>query len=189
MFTASILRADKVMLCAWAGGGPVLGAVAWLLLGGAPAAGEQLASFRDQLSSARATRPTMAPIGAAYDTVARPLFALTTGKNAVPEVMLRLDGVAIEPGRTAALVSINGGEPVWLDQGKSSQGVTLVAVQHTGVHIETATGPRQIELTQGSSSSPASPDARAPASARPRLADIPPGVRLPPPPASAPAGP
>ena len=43
-----------------------------------------------------------------------PLFALTTGPGAIPDVVVRLDGLSRSSTRSAALLSINGGPAEWL---------------------------------------------------------------------------
>ena len=168
--------------------GPTLGAIAWLLLGGAPAAGEQLQLIQERLSAARLSQGAEGPVASFNDAAARPLFALTTGPNAIPETQIRLDGIALEPHRIAALLSINGAPAAWLERGKSLEGVSLVAVLGSTVQVETETGPREIALASASAPSP-SPGPSAPMPSPRIRTDIPPGVRLPPPPATAPKGP
>ncbi len=167
-----------------AGAGLILGAVAWVLFGGGSRAEEQLEGQQIRLQAAPLTAPrtSQAPqlIALATD---HPLFALTTGPGAVAEVLVRLDGVARSSQRQAALIALNGGEAQWLERGASRGGVTLEEVQSSRVVVETALGRREIALGE----QPPAP--QGPSVQMLTGPAIPAGVRLPPPPASAPARP
>lgn len=186
------------------GGGVLLGACAWLIWGGASAAQDRLQTAQDHLSAARLALPKPASTFALLaDASQRPLFALTTGPGAVPDVTLTLDGLARTPQHVAALVSINGAPDVWLDRGKSASGVTLIDVGDSRITVETALGQKQVEMAQGPPSgqpASASPPPPHPSPMTPRPFSppsfrgsnnnqIPPGLHLPPPPASAPSAP
>ena len=186
------------------GGGVLLGAGAWLLWGGASAAQDRLQTAQDHLSAARLGLPKpTSPFLLLADASQRPLFALTTGPGAVPDVTLTLDGLARTPQHVAALVSINGAPDVWLDRGKSVSGVTLVDVADTRITVETALGQKQVEMAQGppsgqqESASPPPPHPSPMTPPRPFSPpsfmgsnnQIPPGMHLPPSPASAPSAP
>ena len=198
---AELSRIRLVLLGA-AGGGVVLGVGAWLTLGSAAASQSRLQAAQDRLEAARPAAPRSVGANSLLAAASqRPLFALTTGPGAVAEVALSLDGVARTPRHTAALLSINGAPDIWLDRGKSASGVTLVEVGDTSVTVETALGQRQVQLIQGPpTGQPAQGGATAPSPPSPSRysspilsmnasSPIPPGMHLPPPPASAPTEP
>ena len=199
MRPASAMSPQRILFAGAAAGGLALGAVAWLAFGGSSAAQERLQSARSQLESARLGVPRAdAPQILLADASARPLFALTTGRGAVPDVVLKLDGVASTPQHVAVLLSINGADDVWLERGKSASGVTLISVSDAGATVETALGEKQVELGQDPrgaqppgaalQSSPNRPPSTPPPFLHPP-GDIPRGMHLPPPPASAPSMP
>ncbi len=172
------------MAALWAApAGLAVGAAAWMLLGSGSHAQERLQDdqIRVQATQLAVLRSSPASDLAAQAT-AHPLFALTTGPGAVADILVRLDGIARSSSRAAALIAINGGEADWLDRGKSRGGVTLEDVQPSKVVLETALGRREVELGDPAPA-PQQGAAMAPGSG------VPPGVRLPPPPASAPGTP
>ncbi len=173
----------KAALCA-ASAGLILGAGGWVLFGGGSRAEEQLQREQIRLQATQLTAPRISPVP---DLIAlatdRPLFALTTGPGAVAEVLVRLDGVARSPQRAAALIALNGGEAQWLERGASRGGVTLEEVQSSRVVVETALGRREIALGEQP------PVPQGPSVQMLAGSAVPAGVRLPPPPASAPARP
>lgn len=152
--------------------GVLLGALLWMGLGGASSADDRLQQDAVRLWAIplRATRSPAADL--TTDVAAHPLFALTTGPGAVADVTVSLLGIARTPKRAAALLAIGSEQADWLEIGKSRGGVTLAQVSPSGVVLETALGRKEVEL-----------------GAAPAPSDVPPGVRLPPPPASAPARP
>ncbi|HEX7761131.1 MAG TPA: hypothetical protein VF459_16615 [Caulobacteraceae bacterium] len=172
-----------------AAGGLVLGALLWFAVGkGAPAA----ARMDDLQARLDALRPPATMTPATIDPTnlaSAPLFAMTTGPGAVTEPAVALQGVAKAPGRTAALLSIDGKPADWLAQGASRDGVTLQDVRAGSVLVDTVTGTKEIALGQkvgpaapASAPGPASPGAPSPPSG-PQA-----GYRLPPAPANAPGG-
>jgi hypothetical protein len=176
----------RLVLCA-APTGAVLGCLAWAFLGGTPAAAERLQADRGRLA---AGRPAMARLSPVADLAAiaggHPLFILTTGPGAVADVAVRLDGLSRSSGRAAALLSIDGAPAQWVERGGSLAGVTLTAVLDSEVVLETPLGQKEARLGEG-------PPAAAPGAGMPgpnmlpgAAGRIPPGVRLPPQPASAP---
>ena len=182
-----------IMLCALLVG-LVLGAGVWTAFGGPSAAADRLEQERARLDAARPARPRASPVPAlAAEASSHPLFALTTGPAAVPEVVVRLDGVSRSSTRSAALISIGGAPATWLERGKSFGGVTLVAIGVSTIVLETALGQREVRLAEGPAPDPAGGQPQPPPApaqaARPLAgspAQLPPGFRLPPPPASAP---
>ncbi len=162
--------------------GIATGIAAWLLAGGASADVAKLHGVEHRLTALRRP-PTMTPrvTRTADELAAMPLFAMTTGPNAVSDPSVRLDGISKTAHRTAALLSVDGKPADWLLVGEARDGVILRQVSAAGVQIDTPTGPKQIALGDANlGSSAPSPPAQA-------VADTPPpGFRSPPPPASAP---
>jgi hypothetical protein len=152
-------------------GGLVLGVAAWLALGGASPTSNRLSALETRLDQIRvAARPhrgaVSAPAGVQANAaaLAHPIFSV--GSAVVADAVLRVDGVAISPKRSAALVSINGKPPEWLERGATREGVTLQTVSSAKVVFDTATGPREIGLgDKPPESAPAGDPARAAPSA------------------------
>lgn len=179
------------MILAGAPAGLATGLLAWMLAGGSQVAAERLDGLQVQVSNLKA--PPRGASALSYvsvsDLASQPLFALTVGPGAVREPSIRVDGVSISRGRTAALLAIDGQPAEWLTLGESRAGVALQSVSASTVVVETLTGPKELAL--GSQSGPeaeSSPETNAAATgAAPD--QIPPGFRSPPPPASAPGAP
>lgn len=160
------------MILAGACAGLALGAGLWLAVGNASAARDL--SRLDAALSRVAAGPAGGRLGdPSAVLLANPLLG-RRGPPA-PEPSLRLDGVARNPGRSAALVSINGGTAQWLTPGATREGVTLVSVRAGQAVIETTEGTRVVSLGQVA-------DPAATAAATP----TPTSGRGPPPPADAP---
>lgn len=104
---------------------------------------------------------------------ANPIFALTTGPAAAIEPQLQLQGIAITPKGRSALLSVDGKPASWYEQGATRDGVTVMDVQSTRVTVDTVTRLRDVGLFD-------KPIPTAQGAA-------PPGLRSPPPPASAPS--
>lgn len=167
--------------------GLLTGLLAWSLAGGLSVQAHALESVEPRLASLpqprtegrASSRASAAPL------LGSPLFALTTGPGAVREPAIRVDGVAVTRRRQAALLAIDGQAAAWWEVGASRDGVTLQAVSSTGVTLETAVGVKTLNLgDQSAASAPAAGGVAAAALDQP-----PPGVRLPPEPASAPRAP
>jgi hypothetical protein len=180
------LSPNRAVLLGAVAAGLLLGVAAWFSFGSTSSAADRLEQARERIGAARPPRPRPA---AAPDLVAQagahPLFALTTGPGAVPDVTVALEGVSRSSNRSAALLSINGGAAQWLERGKSLDGVALIAVGDAKVTLETALGPKEVELG-ATPPPPAGPGSLAQAPAGQPGSAPPPGFRLPPPPASAP---
>jgi hypothetical protein len=109
---------------------------------------------------------------------AHPLFALTMGAGATPEVTVRLDGVAIALGRRAALVAVGPKSAQWLTVGQAVDEVKLLEVHPDGVVVDTPTGIRKLTPTGLPSKEPHPASAgvgTGPTSSPPGLRDGPPG--------------
>jgi hypothetical protein len=159
--------------------GLVLAAAIWLLFGFAGAVTTPIDDLQVRLTADRSPAPPATVLaGAAARAIAAPIFALTTGPGAVSDVTVRLDGLAISPRGQSALIAVNNQPAEWLALGASRDGVTLMQVHPSKVVLDTAIGFKEVALGQQSAS------AAAP-SAAPSIA-IPPGAKLPPPPAGAP---
>jgi hypothetical protein len=66
------------------------------------------------------------------------------GKIMTPSI--RLIGISRSASRVAALVSIDGGAPEWLERGATKSGLTLLDVRSIRIVIDSLTGPREIGL-------------------------------------------
>jgi len=93
---------------------------------------------------------------------AKPIFIMTSGPGAYKDKTLQLFGLAISPGRRAALVSIDGAAPAWMAVGDAAGDIRLTDVGTNGASFETPIGSRTVELTD---SAPAKPGAAASAAA------------------------
>ena len=176
-----MLAPGRLMRSPWAAlvglpAGALLGALFWMAFGGASSADDRLQQDQVRLSAIRLLVPQSPADDLTADAGSHPLFALTTGPGAIADVAVSLLGVARTPKGAAALLAIGGGQADWLDLGKSRGGVTLSEVSASGVVLETALGRKEVEL------GPPTPSSMA-------ASNIPPGVRLPPPPANAPTPP
>lgn len=70
--------------------------------------------------------------------------------------MLRLHGLSISPARRAALISVSGGDPVWLTQGAEGPGFQVVSIQRDRVTVSAMGTDRELRLF--SDSTPPSED-------------------------------
>lgn len=164
--------------------GLLTGLAAWLAAGGAFASLNKLAPIEDKVRAIRAPREASARAvitqGAALASA--PLFPLTTGPGAVREPALRVDGLSVTPRRAAVLVSIDGKPAEWLSAGETREGITVRSVAASGATFDTLVGEKVLGVGEQSAAS-----APAEASIAQTIVDqMPPGVRGPPPPASAP---
>jgi hypothetical protein len=170
-----LLQLRSPLILAAAPAGLVLGAVVWMLFGGEKPLIGPLQSVEAQLNAldthprrSRSTGPDPAA-----QAIAAPLFASSSLVPTGPEVAVKLLGVARMPSGSSALVSTNNGPPEWLTVGATKDGITLQEVTASAVVIDTPGGTRTVTLGETSAPSPA--------------AAAPPGARMPPAPASAPA--
>jgi hypothetical protein len=162
--------------------GLVAGALAWLVFGGAFSVSPELTGYETRLN-ALDTHPARHIAGVSVsvaDALAHPLFSV--GGVALADVNIQLEGIALTPRRAAALLSINGQPAEWVERGVTKDGATLQQVLSTKVVIDTATGPHEVGLNDH----PAPPTQASSAVGGAQQSAVPPGYRLPPPPASAP---
>ncbi|EGF92859.1 hypothetical protein ABI_12970 [Asticcacaulis biprosthecium C19] len=96
-------------------------------------------------SAVRLTVPAQAAL-MAPDMAQRPIFAMTTGNGALAEKTLQLVGIAISPGRKAALVSVDGAAPVWFVAGQPGGDVRLIDVDGRRARLDTPLGERMVGL-------------------------------------------
>lgn len=175
------LRAPLIPLAALAG--LALGALAWL------AAGRQdvLAPLQEQLTALRPER--VAELSSSAPSLSgSPLFALSTGPNAVKDPAVTVLGLSRMPGRSAALVSIDGKPAGWLARGEARDGVILREVGSGRAMLDLPLGVRELRI--GESGGTTGAGSSVPGGVTSNLApgDVPPpGFRMPPPPASAPS--
>ncbi|MDR3509246.1 MAG: hypothetical protein P4L64_15235 [Caulobacteraceae bacterium] len=168
---------------AWAGpAGLVAASLLWLVFGAHTHALGQLDQIDQRLAAIGPpqARASLGQDDAAARALATPLFALTTGPGAVSDVPIRLEGLAITPGRKAALVAINGKPAKWMAVGASEEGVTVMDVQSSKVTLDTATGFKEVGLWDKA----AGPDGAGPApppNAASTPTPSPQGFHLPPP--------
>lgn len=90
----------------------------------------------------------------------RPIFIMSTGAGAYKDKTFRIFGLSISPGRKAALVAIDGGQPAWISVGQVSDDVQLTDVTATSARFDTPLGERIISINdapaaQGAASSSA----------------------------------
>jgi hypothetical protein len=176
-FRAPLIRLSAML-------GLALGAAAWL------AAGRQdvLASTQDRLAALQPVRVGEANAGGAPMLAGAPLFALSIGPNAVKDPVVMVLGLSRMPGRTAALVAIDGKPAAWLARGESRDGAILREVGSGRATFDLPLGMKDLRIGEATldtaSAIAAVPGASVPS---PAASDIPPpGYRSPPPPASAP---
>ena len=160
--------------------GLVLGAGAWL------AAGRQDASapIQERLAALRPFQTEGASGLRASLLSGAPLFALSTGPNAVKDPVVTLLGLSRMPGRTAALVAIDGKPAAWLARGESRDGIVLRDVGTGRATLDLPLGLRDLRIGEATPGASVSGPSSAGLST---TSDGPPsGFRAPPPPASAP---
>jgi hypothetical protein len=169
--------------------GLAAGALAWLAAGGASATARKLEPVATEVAALRRPRPQTYNPGPAEiaELSGLPIFTLTTGPGAVPQPVLRLDGLVRSRTHTAALLSVNDKPAEWLGVGERRDGVTLQQVMGSRVVVDTPYGLQDVVLGEApppAAAAPASPT--SPRGDRAQPGDVPPGFRSPPPPASAP---
>lgn len=172
----------RVILSALAGG-LVAGAAAWLIFSHGASAAVKIADLKDRADALVEPGHGQVPAGApGAIALSAPIFALTTGPNAVQDTTVSLVGLVKTPSRTAALLAIDGKPAEWIDVGQTKDDVTLDDVQADRVTVDTPIGAKEVQLgqTSAASSSPAPQPTKPPPDASQS------GFRLPPPPASAP---
>lgn len=160
--------------------GLILGVAAWMSTGRAGATSEALEQAASALQAmpkggARRQTASIAP-----PSLTAPLFAQPEGAALPVETSVVLQGLSRTPRRQSALLAIGARPAEWLTVGETREGVTLDSVGPGGVTITTPSGTRDLGF------GPANTSNQAPASIDPMP---PPGVRSPPPPASAPGAP
>lgn len=143
-----------------------------------------LAPIESQLAALRSP-PQERSVGTqgVAELASTPIFPMTVGPGAVTQPSLRLDGVAVTPRHSAALIAIDGKPAQWLALGESRDGVTLRSVGGSKVLIDTLVGDVVVELGRVVGNAP--PEAGAVGDQTPRDPSTA-GFRMPPPPASAP---
>ncbi|WP_156396173.1 MULTISPECIES: hypothetical protein [unclassified Caulobacter] len=153
--------------------GLLLGGGFWAVTGGAQ--GKALGDVEARLDavSTKTRRPLERPSDALAKALALPLLGHSeVGEQA--DLPLRLTGIVRTPARAAALLAIGGAPAQWISVGEEQQGVLVQTVSTASVVVSTANGEREIFL--------------GPASESPNASETPPpGMRGPPPPASAPS--
>ena len=161
--------------------GLALGALAWLTAGRQ----DTLAPLQEQLSTLRPARGVQQMSGAPSPS-GPPLFALSVGPNAVKDPAVAVLGLSRMPGRSAALLSIDGRPAAWLARGQSRDGVILREVGAGRATLDLPLGLKDLRVGEGEAVA-AGPSAQGPTMPGLTAGDsAPPGFRMPPPPASAP---
>ena len=161
--------------------GLVAGALVWLVFSHGAAASARIGDLQTR---AAAIQPPPAPAVSASGgfAAANPIFAMTTGPKAIADTVIVLTGIQRTPVHTAALLSINGKAPQWIELGQTKDDVTLDEVDAEKVVVDTPIGQKDIRLgDHPAASPPGSGSANGGSPDRP-----PPGFHVPPPPASAP---
>jgi hypothetical protein len=142
------LRTPLVSICAAVG--LVLGATAWL------AAGRQdvLAPVQDRLAALPSSNVQRGVDGGAPSLAGPPLFALSTGPNAVRDPAVSVLGLSRMPGRAAALLAIDGKAPAWLARGESRDGVVLSDVGSGRATLDLALGVKTLRVGEATTAAP-----------------------------------
>ncbi len=138
--------------------GLLLAGAAFLLVGGRSQA-EAVAPLEARIAAAPVRAKAAPALAAGPRLAALSLFPAVSGPaTAAPETVLRLEGVARSPVRTAALVSIDGAPAEWLSVGDRLGAVTLRAVSGSGATFETPRGERHVPLGEASAPAAAAAD-------------------------------
>lgn len=129
-------------------GAALLGAALLLLVD--PTAEDQarLTTINDGLK--RLPKPAQVAQAQALDTsvmLQTPIFIMSTGPTAYKEAGVRLLGVAISPGRKAALVSIDGGPEQWMRVNELQGDIRLLEVGPRSVRFDTPVGIRTVDFS------------------------------------------
>ena len=152
------LRAPIVLVAAPAG--VVLASLAWFATDGPGTAIRPLDRLDARLSVSRSETPrTILDAGHSLsEAIAAPLFVLSAGPGAATDPSVRLDGIAISPRSSMALLSVNGQPSSWTALGASRDGFTLTEVHPDRVVIDTPVAFKEITLwsTSGGSQTLAS---------------------------------
>lgn len=123
------------------------GALAWLVLGSS-AVESRIDTLEATVSTKNAVPriDTAATSKALLSARASPLFQRPPSAAAPSTV--RLEGVAIRPGANSALIAVGGGAAKWVNQGETSDGVSLMQVRSGAAVVETASGGTTLMLGQ-----------------------------------------
>lgn len=132
-------------LLAGAGAAAFAGA-AWLVIGLPFSAPRLMAELERARWPSAPTKPS--PLSRA-SVAGLPLFAVSTGPYATPELKLTLSGVARDPHGAAALIAIGDGPAGWLSVGQTRDGATLISLDRDRAVVDTALGFREIQLANG----------------------------------------
>lgn len=125
--------------------GVIAAALLWSVAGGPLSRISSLDEVEGRLA-ASSTGASPRQLASGPDPVAQairtPIFAAAN----TPEPTIRLIGVSRTPRRVAALVSINGAEPEWLERGATKDGLTLQDVLPSKIVVDSVGGTREIGL-------------------------------------------
>jgi len=138
---------DPIVLAA-APAGIVLAALAWFVADGRGSAIQPLDRLDARLAATRPDAPRVNLDGsrALSEAVAAPLFVLNAGPGAVADPSVRLDGIAISPRSSMALLSVNGQPSSWTSLGASRDGFMLTEVHADRVVIDTPVAFKEVSL-------------------------------------------
>ncbi len=161
--------------------GLVLGVAVWLSTGHDGPQQQALDAAAGKLQAMRPANVHNAATTGAAPSLTATLFAQPEPGAIPAEVSVALQGLTRNARRQAALLAIGGRTADWLAVGETRDGVTLDSVRASGVTISTATGSRDLSFGPASAA-PAAPSGGFDPGP-------PPGMRGPPPPASAPGAP
>ncbi|MFZ4602922.1 MAG: hypothetical protein ACOYM8_10740 [Caulobacterales bacterium] len=127
--------------------GAVFGAVSSLILAfcepnaGIERAAERYLKSVGQAVAALPKRPTTVDATRLIDA---PVLSIAVDPSALTPIVLL--GTAITPARRAALVSVAGAPPLWLQIGDHVRDMTLVSLDHATASFETPFGVRTVAL-------------------------------------------
>lgn len=171
------LRSPLIAICAAAG--LMLGALAWLIAGQGGSVDDLQARLTAIRPMGQGGSPTLSG-----PSSGPPLFSLSTGPSLTADPAVTVMGVSRMPGRSAALLSVNGSAPAWLALGERRDGIVLREVGGGRVTLDLPLGLKDLRVGESTAASPTMSPPTPPGmlgSEQP-----PTGYRSPPPPASAP---
>jgi hypothetical protein len=124
----------------------MIGILLLVLINPTAADARRLDAVAQQMDSLPKTTPppTRLAVADTAQLMQQPIFTMSVGANAYKDKAVKLFGVSVTPNRRAALVSIDGQEPVWMSVGEAEGDLILLDVGGAGVRFDTPVGPRTV---------------------------------------------
>lgn len=138
------MRPGLKLILGSCGAGAAAGALAWLVFAPSFAEDAGLRALQARLKSPTAsqaaeTEPALAALGQPLFTP-EDLAPPAASAEAPAEVPVRVEGVSLSNGRSAALLSVAGQPARWISAGGSASGLTVLRITPAGVTVRTAAG-------------------------------------------------